>query len=99
MDNHSHRRLDKIQITRSAGYITIKNGLDKYHQQYEGYLLFSDDKELCIKISFEGAGGVTKHQISSSTNLVPIASGINQCNTHFTLYNKYIQNDDLSIRK
>ena len=26
-----------------AGYITIKNGLDKYHQQYEGYLLFSDD--------------------------------------------------------
>ena len=25
------------------GYITIKNGLDKYHQQYEGYLLFSDD--------------------------------------------------------
>ena len=24
------------------GYITIKNGLDKYHQQYEGYLLFSD---------------------------------------------------------
>lgn len=26
-----------------AGYITIKNGLDRYHQQYEGYLLFSDD--------------------------------------------------------
>tara|TARA_R110000737_G_scaffold350883_1_gene391255 strand:+ start:102 stop:1499 length:1398 start_codon:yes stop_codon:yes gene_type:complete len=26
-----------------AGYITIKNGLDKYHQQYEGYLLFFDD--------------------------------------------------------
>lgn len=25
------------------GYITIKNGLDKYHQQYEGYLMFSDD--------------------------------------------------------
>ena len=27
----------------SAGYITIKNGLDRYHQQYEGYLMFSDD--------------------------------------------------------
>jgi hypothetical protein len=25
------------------GYITIKNGLDKYHQQYEGFLMFSDD--------------------------------------------------------
>jgi len=25
------------------GYITVKNGLDRYHQQYEGYLLFSDD--------------------------------------------------------
>lgn len=25
------------------GYITIKNGLDRYHQQYEGYLLFFDD--------------------------------------------------------
>ena len=25
------------------GYITIKNGLDKYHQQYQGYLLFSDE--------------------------------------------------------
>ena len=25
------------------GYITIKNGLDRYHQQYEGYLLFSDE--------------------------------------------------------
>jgi len=33
MDNRSHRRLDRIQIARSAGYITIKNGLDKYHQQ------------------------------------------------------------------
>ncbi|QOW11503.1 IS4 family transposase [Kaistella flava (ex Peng et al. 2021)] len=25
------------------GYITIKNGLDRYHQQYEGFLMFSDD--------------------------------------------------------
>ncbi|MBO6184644.1 MAG: IS4 family transposase [Chryseobacterium sp.] len=25
------------------GYITIKNGLDKYHQQYEGYLMFLDE--------------------------------------------------------
>ena len=27
----------------APGYITIKNGLDKYHQQYEGFLLFSDE--------------------------------------------------------
>lgn len=88
MDNRSHRRLDRIQIGRSAGYIIIKNGLDKYHQQYEGYLLFSDDEELRIKISFEGAGDLTNHQISSSTDLVPIASEFNQYNIHFTLYNK-----------